>query len=437
MFWFQRAIGDSFRTVRIASAILAILACAGVSPAHHGLTNFDLNTDIEIAGTVTEIAFINPHSWLYLDVTGVDGQVTPWRCELRGASVLRRSGWSPEMFTPGAAITVTGSPDRFEPNTCYLGTVVFGDGRRVDRYGQIERPAPEAAGRALRLANGDPNISGEWAAEQRVLTDPRGISGAFLPISIAENLEPGAVPAGTGAFPGTRGTAISLAEDPIDAYWNRGSAMPLTEAGAGAIEGFDGASTDNPRLRCETTNILFDWTFEMDVNRIVQQDDSITFLYGSMQLERTVYLNLDAHPADIEPTRAGHSIGRWEEDVLTVDTIGFQPGILSADGRIPHSDQLHVVERLSLDPETMALARTYTARDPLYFVGEYRGADTVHVADLPYQGSPCDDRSYKSPTDDEISTRRVIPAVVLLIAGGIIAMGIVTIWRSRSTRGQA
>jgi len=416
---------------RFASAVLACLATAGVAVAHHGITNFDLNTDIEIAGTVTEIAFLNPHSWLYLDVAGEDGQVIAWACELRGASVLRRSGWSPEMFAPGTAITITGSPDRFEPNTCYLGTAVFGDGTSVDRYDQIERPTLEPVERALRLANGDPNISGEWAAEQRVLTDPRGISGAFLPISIAENLEGGAVPAGTGVFPGTRGTDISLAADPIDAFWNRGSAMALTETGARAIEGFDGASRDNPRLRCETTNILFDWTFEMDVNRIVQQDDSITFLYGSMQLERTVHMNIGEHPADIEPTRAGHSIGRWEDDVLIVDTFGFEPGILLADGRVPHSDQLHVVEHFSLDPETLALRRSYTAEDPLYFDGEHMGADTVYVADLPYQGSPCDDRSYRSPTEEGNPVWWVIPAVVVLIAGGIIAKRIATVRRSR------
>jgi hypothetical protein len=274
-------------------------------------------------------------------------------------------------------------------------------------------------------------FQGTWAPEQRVLTDPRGISGAFLPISIAGNLEPGAVPAGTGAFPGTRGTDVSLAEDPIDAYWNRPSAMPLTEAGARAIEGFDGASTDNPRLRCETTNILFDWTFEMDVNRIVQQDDSITLLYGSMQLERTVHMNLGPHPTDIEPTRAGHSIGRWEDDVVIVDTVGFEPGILSADGRIPHSDQLQVVERFSLDPETLALSRSYMARDPVFFDGDYRSSDTVHVADLPYQGSGCDDRSYKSPTED------LNPAAVVLIAGGVIAIGIVIVRRFRSGQGYA
>ena len=393
-------------------AVLAALAPAHAA-AHHGIANFDLNKEIEIAGTVTGLALINPHSWLSLDVKGDDGRVTAWRCELRGASVLRRSGWTAEMFAPGTPITITGSPDRFTPNTCYLGTAVFADGTRVDRYGQIQRAAPARAERAARLPNGRPNLAGDWAAEQRMLTDPRGMSGAFLPMSVAKQLEPGAVPEGTQAFPGARGTEVSLAEDPIGAFWNRPSAMPLTEAGARAIEGFDGASADNPRLRCETTNILFDWTFESDVNRITQRDDRITLLYGTMGLERDVHLNMAEHPVGVEPSRAGHSIGRWEGDVLVVDTVGFAPGILSADGRIPHSDRLHIVERFSLDQEKGALTRSFVAEDPLYLQGQYKGSDTVYVADVPYEATTCDDRSYKSSSGNGNSRWWLIGAAAL------------------------
>ena len=423
---------------RLACGAFVWLAALGAASAHHGLANFDLNTDLAITGVVAEVAFLNPHSWLYLDVTGEDGRVTRWQCELRGASVLRRSGWTPEMFAPGTRITITGAPDRFQPNTCYLGTAVFPDETRIDRYGQIARPSPAPAERPRRLANGRPDLAGNWAGEQRVLTDPRGISGAFLPISVAETLEPGAVPDGAQAFPGTRGTAVSLAEDPIAAYWDRPSALPLTAAGAEAIEGFDGASPDNPRLRCETTNILFDWTFETDVNRIDQQDDRLTLLYGAMGLERTIHLDLDEHPADLAPSRAGHSIGRWEGDVLVVDTVGFEPGILSADGRVPHSGQMHVVERFSLDFEMGALRRTWVARDPLYFQGEFTGADTVYPSALPYQGGSCEDRSYKAPDsgpdgDAPPASRGGLPwtlgAAALAAAGGLAAA-----WLVRSRR---
>jgi hypothetical protein len=381
-----------------AGAMAVWLAGTPAAIAHHGIINFDLNREIQITGTVTQLRLVNPHSWLHLDVTDAEGKVTKWRCELRGASVLRRSGWSADMFAEGTQVTITGAPDRFTPNTCYLATAVFSDGRRVDRYGQLRAAGdtPARPARAARRADGRPNLAGDWAAEQRMLTDPRGISGAFVPLSVAKKVEPGSVPEGMQAFPGAKGTAASLAENPVDTFWNRPSAFPLTPAGQQAIADFDGGSTDNPRLRCEATNILFDWSFEADVNRITQEDDRITLLYGSMNLERTIYLNVAEHPKDVAPSRAGHSIGRWEGDTLVVETIGFEPGILSADARIPHSDQLRVTERFTLDPDTDTIARSYVAEDPLYLQKPFTGGDTVQVADVPYQRTDCDDQSYKT-----------------------------------------
>jgi MYXO-CTERM domain-containing protein len=417
-------------TALVPASALAFWLITSTASAHHGIANFDVNREVAITGTVTELRLVNPHSWLHLDVRNEDGRVTGWRCELRGASVLRRSGWTPDMFAPGTMVTITGAPDRFTPNTCYLGTAVFSDGRRIDRYGQLHADAPgpavraAAANRSARLPSGRPNLAGDWAAEQRMLTDPRGMSGAFLPMSVARQLEPGAVPEGTQPFPGTRGTAIADAENPVDAYWNRPPAFPLTDAGLRAIDEFDGASTDNPRLRCEPTNILFDWTFEADVNRVTQQDDRITLLYGSMGLERTIRLDRTEHPSDLEPSVAGHSIGRWEEDVLVVETVGFAPGVLSADARIPHSEQLRVVERFTLDPERGALLRSYVAEDPLYLQKPYTGTDTVYIADVPYQPTTCDDQSYRSDVTPPAPSRGTpwlpaAPAVALIALAAV------------------
>ena len=378
-------------------ALFALAAAPALAFAHHGIANFDLNTDIALEGTIERVEFLNPHSWLHLTAEDENGIPVAWRCEMRGATVLRRSGWSEDMFITGDPISIAGSPDRRDPTTCYLSTAVFADGSSVDRYGQLTPAEPEpGANRPARLASGEPNISGDWAAEQQVMTDPRGQSGMLVRLSQADDFAPGDSPTGFG-FPGARGTAISLADDPVDAYWNqRPTSMPLTEAGLAAIEGLDFSTGDNPRLACEPTNIIFDWYFEMDVNRIVQTGDEIQMLYGSMGIERTIHLDQESHPANITPSVTGHSIGRWDDDVLIVDTIGFLPGILNADGRVPHSDQLHVIERFSLDPTTMALRREYVAEDPLYFEGPFAGSDTMLVSPLPYHGeTECDDRTYR------------------------------------------
>lgn len=378
-------------------AFLVLLLLPNFVLAHHGISNFDLNADIGFTGTIKEFAFMNPHSWIYVDVQSEDSTVTEWKCELRGSTVLRRSGWSREMFEVGSTITITGSPDRFEDNTCYMGTIVFADGSSINRYGQLEKTVEIASQpeHLQRLANGDPNIAGDWAAEQGVMTDPRGISGAFLPISIAQNFEPGEVPEGGRAFPGARGTPVSLADNPVQSSWTRASLVPLTEAGRQALIGFDGSSTDNPRLRCEPTNILFDWTFDTMVNRIVQTESEITLYYGFMGLERTIHLDERQFPENLEPSVSGYSIGRWENDVLVVNTLGFLPGVLSADATTMHSDQMQVTERFSINADG-SLTRDYIVEDELFFESQHRGRDTIYIADLPYEPDNCEDRSYRS-----------------------------------------
>ena len=109
---------------RFAPPLILLMAATAAS-AHHGLANFNLNVDLTIEGKISDIALINPHSWIYVDVANADGTTSKWKCELRGGTVLRRSGWTQDMFEIGSAVTITGSPDRFEENTCYMGSIFF------------------------------------------------------------------------------------------------------------------------------------------------------------------------------------------------------------------------------------------------------------------------------------------------------------------------
>ena len=378
--------------------LTALLLVPVTASAHHGLANFNLNVDITVRGTITNLAMVNPHSWVYIDATNEDGTVSNWKCELRGGTVLRRSGWSEDLFETGSTVNITGSPDRFEENTCYTGTITFANGLSLDRYEQIT-DAEKYLRQEIeikRLPNGDPDISGDWAAEQVVMTDPRGLEGTLVPLSVADQFDPGEVPEGGRAFQGSRGTPESFTDDPLSTTWGRPSPYQLTEAGRAAIAGFDGSSTDNPRLRCETTNILWDWSFDNPVNRIEQTEDEIRLIYGTMIFERTIHLDETEFPDNIEPSRSGYSIGRWENDVLIVYTQGFLPGILMADANTPHSDEMKVIERFRIDPSNGALVRTYVAEDPKYFAGQHRGSDTMFISNYPWEPYNCDDRSYRS-----------------------------------------
>jgi hypothetical protein len=104
-------------------------------------------------------------------------------------------------------------------------------------------------------------------------------------------------------------------------------------------------------------------------------------------------MNMADHPANVAPSRGGHSIGRWDGDTLVVDTLGFEPGIVA--GTVPHSNALHVVERFTLNPETLALQREFVADDALYFAEPYTGSDVVLPADAPFAVDQCKELAYE------------------------------------------
>jgi hypothetical protein len=389
--------------LRTLAFIGTIIASAGTASAHHGFGTFDLSRDINITGTIARMEFINPHSWLYVTVADANGVASTYRCEMRGATVLRRSGWTADMFVPGEEITVQAAPDHNDPHSCYVNTLILASGIKLDRYTQ--RPVPihseGAAQRVRRLPNGDVNISGDWAPEQHVMSDPRGLRGTLVPLHVASGMAPGEIPKDRVPMlgMGTRDDswlarifgiyrvivgAARLAPAP---EWMTAT-VQLTPAGRKA-SGDLPATERMPFMNCEITSILQDWLRETTVNRITQREDAIVLEYGQFGFTRTIHMQMAEHPSDLEASRAGHSIGRWENDVLVVDTVGFAPGILG--DLVPHTGRLHVVERFTLDNSKMALTREYVADDPEYFATPYRGSDTVFPSPVPYAVDRCKD----------------------------------------------
>ena len=382
------------RIIRSA-LVAAFIALAVPAVAHHGPGTFELGKTVKFPeATLTKLDFINPHSWLYFETKEADGKIMKHRCEMRSAHVLRRSGWDPAMFKSGEKIAIEASPDRADPASCYLQTITFASGTHMDRYGQYVKAGggeikevrgqivkPDVSKREARRPSGEPNITGDWAPEQVVMANPKGTGGGLVPLSTLKTIDEGGGPQRGGG--GGRGRG---AQTGPRLY----GGTELTEQGTKEAAAFR-QREDNPRFSCQTTSILFDWTFDGPVNRITQNKDTIVIQYGQMNLKRTIYMNQKTHPANVKLTRAGHSIGNWENDVLVVDTVGFAPGVLNAPVR--NSDKLHVVERFSLDPKTMKMTRAYTAEDPVYLKGKYTGQDVVEVADKPYTEDHCKDQT--------------------------------------------
>jgi hypothetical protein len=91
-----------------------------------------------------------------------------------------------------------------------------------------------------------------------------------------------------------------------------------------------------------------------------------------------IYLDGRSHPEDPNPGWYGHSIGRWEGDVLVVDRVGFDDRVWLDQGGHPHSSKLHVVERYRR-PDFGHLETVVTVEDPGILAKPYT---TVKMSEL-------------------------------------------------------
>ena len=80
----------------VLALAIAALGFSASALAHHGFGRFDRANDSTLTGTITGIDFVNPHSYLYFDQLTDTGETIAMRCEMRAATLMRRSGWSKE-----------------------------------------------------------------------------------------------------------------------------------------------------------------------------------------------------------------------------------------------------------------------------------------------------------------------------------------------------
>ena len=96
---------------RSVAFLVVLFACAAPARAHHGPGTFELGKSVTYTGKLTRVDFVNPHSWLYFEVTDANGRVSKHRCEMRSSHTLRRSGWTKELFPLNSKVTIEAAPD--------------------------------------------------------------------------------------------------------------------------------------------------------------------------------------------------------------------------------------------------------------------------------------------------------------------------------------
>ena len=134
-------LGDAVR--KIGSVVLGIVAALLVFPfsmiAHHGLAAYDMTKPVTVKGTVTEFAFINPHSAIHLDVKDDKGNIEKWLVEADSPNNLTRAHWNKESLKPGDEISVVGNRAKDGSKVMRLQKIVFSNGqelkpREADEY---------------------------------------------------------------------------------------------------------------------------------------------------------------------------------------------------------------------------------------------------------------------------------------------------------------
>ena len=100
--------------------------------AHHSFAaEFDDKKPVKLEGTVVRFEFMNPHSWIDLDVKNPDGAVVRWAVETGSTNALFRRGWRKDSLRFGDRITVDAFRAKDGSNTTNANTVKLPDGRQI------------------------------------------------------------------------------------------------------------------------------------------------------------------------------------------------------------------------------------------------------------------------------------------------------------------
>lgn len=121
------------RTIGIIITGLAVMVSgAGAAMAHHAFAaEFDSTKPVSLQGVVTRMEWINPHSWIHLDVKNADGTVTKWMIEGGTPNTLVRRGFTKDSLKPGTEIRVEGFRAKNGANRANGRDLVLPDGKRL------------------------------------------------------------------------------------------------------------------------------------------------------------------------------------------------------------------------------------------------------------------------------------------------------------------
>ena len=331
--------GVNYSYLRLMAVAAVPVVLAVPAGAHHGFAvHYDPNSPVRIEGTVVSFDFRNPHSSLTIEARDEAGAAVLWTCEMASRGQLSRRGVTEESFQPGEAIIVEGVAARRDPLGCEFGASTHADGRVF-------------TGRTLdnRRTRFNLHFAGE---------NPGTVTGNWI----------------RKRFPG------GGRQDRYDHLF--------TPEGARVHADYDEV-VDSPVLRCSPSSPLKLWDQPGHTVEIRAEGGNLVIQAEFMDSVRVVDMGATEHPSDVEPSTLGHSIGRWEGEVLVVETARFESGVLLPNGAgILNSPKLKFTERLSVNEEGDLLV-DWTAEDPVYFTGLVTGQRVMARTTSPVGSYDC------------------------------------------------
>jgi hypothetical protein len=138
-------------------------------------------------------------------------------------------------------------------------------------------------------------------------------------------------------------SGVWFVQGKVRAKFTFGGNSPLLPWGAERLKASQ--QKVSPVLLCFPPGVPRVWTMPFPFE-IISLPGRVLIYYEYQHLVRQIHTDGREHPNGLIPTWMGNSIGKWEGDTLVVDTTGFNDQTLIDGTRLPHSDALHVVERI-------------------------------------------------------------------------------------------
>lgn len=125
-------------------ALCGLVVVPATLSAHHSFAaEYDASKQVTLKGKVTKVDWVNPHSWVHIDVTDADGKVTHWSCETAPPNILYRQGWRRDSLKEGDEVTIDGFLAKDASATMTARTVTLSSGRKMFAGSNTDGAPPE------------------------------------------------------------------------------------------------------------------------------------------------------------------------------------------------------------------------------------------------------------------------------------------------------